>query len=384
MSNVNLRLFGESLAAFDRDGKPLLIGSRGAEALLIALALKPNGADLETLADLLFGDRGATESVLGLVGDLRTALRNVPGDAVIDRGAHLLLDAAEVGVDAREFDALLGAPSINAVRKAADLYRADLLERFTTGNASFDEWLAERRAMYWRAALILLGNLLAAQIRAGWWEEAVDTAGRLLSLDPSQEVVHRTLIRLQLEQGRPDSALRRYEECADLLKRQYGRNPDPETERLRTEIVAVLERHPAPREAVRMRAEGPRLVLLVEDDLVSSALVESYLREAGFEVVTANDGGDALVELGRRHFDLIVLDINIPTLSGLKVFEIMLQKQLDTPALFITGVSGTEVEMQSLEMGAAGFLRKPIRKEVLLPKIRGILRRSQRRTATNG
>jgi DNA-binding response OmpR family regulator len=60
------------------------------------------------------------------------------------------------------------------------------------------------------------------------------------------------------------------------------------------------------------------------------------------------------------------------------VFEIMLQKGMETPALFITGISGTDVEMQSLEMGAAGFLRKPIRKEVLLPRIRGILQRVQR------
>jgi FixJ family two-component response regulator len=59
----------------------------------------------------------------------------------------------------------------------------------------------------------------------------------------------------------------------------------------------------------------------------------------------------------------------------------MLQKRIDIPALFITGMSGTDVEMQSLEMGAAGFLRKPIRKEVLLPKIRGILQRSHRDTA---
>jgi FixJ family two-component response regulator len=74
----------------------------------------------------------------------------------------------------------------------------------------------------------------------------------------------------------------------------------------------------------------------------------------------------------------LILDINIPTLSGLKVFEIMLQKHIETPAVFITGMTGTDVETQSLEMGAAGFLRKPVRKDVLLPKIRGILQRGQR------
>ena len=215
-------------------------------------------------------------------------------------------------------------------------------------------------------------------------EEAVDTAGRLLSLDPSQEVVHRTLMRLQLDQGRADAALRRYEECRDILRREYHREPVEETERLHREILAVLEREPAPREVRRVQPDRPTLVLVVEDDLVSSALIESYLTSDGYEVAIVADGGDALIELGRRHFDLLVLDINIPTLSGLKVFEIMLQKQIDTPALFITGMPGVEVEMQSLEMGAAGFLRKPIRKEVLLPKIRGILQRSQRDAGAAG
>jgi CheY-like chemotaxis protein len=234
------------------------------------------------------------------------------------------------------------------------------------------------RLTYWRAALAIFGNLLTTQIRAGWWEEAVETAGRLLSLDPSQEVVHRTLMRLQLEQGRPDAALRRYQECADILRREYNREPGPETERLHREIERALEKTPAPREVTHTRPDGPVLVLVVEDELVSSALMESYLTDAGYDVVTVADGGDALLELGRRHFDLLILDINIPTLSGLKVFEIMLQKRIDIPALFITGMTGTDVEMQSLEMGAAGFLRKPIRKEVLLPKIRGILARGEK------
>jgi CheY-like chemotaxis protein len=194
--------------------------------------------------------------------------------------------------------------------------------------------------------------------------------------------VHRTLMRLQLEQGRPDAAMRRYHECAEVLRREYHREPGAETERLRREIENALERTPAPRE-VRTLVSGPVLILLVEDDLVSAALLEGFLSEASYEVVTVRDGADALLELGKRQFDLLVLDINVPTLTGLKVFEIMLQKRIETPALFITGMPGTEVETQSLEMGAAGFLRKPVVKDVLLHKIRGILQRSRRDTASS-
>lgn len=142
--------------------------------------------------------------------------------------------------------------------------------------------------------------------------------------------------------------------------------------------MATLERSPAPRQVRSDRADRPVLILLVEDDLVSSALIEEFLADAGYAVVTVSDGADALLELGRRQFDLLILDINVPTLNGLKVFEIMLQKGIATPALFVTGIPGAEVEAQSLEMGAAGFLRKPLRKETLLPRIRGILQRSRK------
>jgi CheY-like chemotaxis protein len=375
---LSIRLFGE-FSAIDYRGDALSIGNRRTQALIVYLALKIGGrTSINELGSLLFGDPGAEGQVRDVVRDLHYALRFLPHEILIDDGSTVRFNRAKVDVDARRLEELLGAPSMNSVRQAVEIYRGNLLEQFSSGIRPFDEWLGERRLTYWRAAIAIFGNLLTTQIRAGWWEEAVDTAGRLLSFDPSQEVVHRTLMRLQLEQGRPDAALRRYQECADILRREYKRDPVEETERLHREILRALELTPAPREVLRVQPSRPTLVLVVEDDLVSSALIESYLAEAGYEVAIVADGGMALVELGRRHFDLLVLDINIPTLSGLKVFEIMLQKQIDTPALFITGMPGTDVEMQSLEMGAAGFLRKPIRKEVLLPKIRGILQRSQR------
>ena len=130
--------------------------------------------------------------------------------------------------------------------------------------------------------------------------------------------------------------------------------------------------------------DSPVLILLVEDDMVSAALMEGFLTEAGYEVVTVADGADALIEISRRRFDLLLLDINVPTLNGLKLFEIMTQKEIETPAIFITGIAGPEVEAQSLEIGAADFLRKPIRKEMLLPRIRRILERKQRAASTPG
>ena len=106
--------------------------------------------------------------------------------------------------------------------------------------------------------------------------------------------------------------------------------------------------------------------------------IVSRLADAGYEIVTVGDGADALLELGKRKFDLLLLDINIPTLDGLRLFEIMIQKGIETPAIFVTGIGSPEIEARSLEIGAADFLRKPVRKEVLLPRVRAILQRRER------
>ncbi|HKO55864.1 MAG TPA: response regulator [Thermoanaerobaculia bacterium] len=378
MPLLSVRLFGE-LAATDYRGNTLAIGNKRTQALIVYLALRIDGdASFDEIARLLFSGDDAAAGVRGIVRDLQYVFRFLPPDVLLDDGQMVRFNPAAVSVDARRFAQLVDATSINATREGAELYRGNLLEGFITGIGAFDDWIANERLEYWRGAITVFGRLLAAQISAGWWEAAVDTASRLLSLDPTQEVVHRTLMRLQLEQGRPDAALRRYQECADILRREFSREPSPETARLHEEIVEALQATPAPREVLRKPVDRPVLILLVEDDLVSSALIEGFLTDAGYEVLGVTDGADALMEISRRKFDLLILDINIPTLNGLRLFEIMIQKGIETPAIFITGIAGAEVEARSLEIGAADFLRKPIRREVLLPRIRTILQRKER------
>lgn len=381
MPSLAIRLLGE-FSAVDHRGNSLSIGSARLKALVIYLALRlEEGGSVSEAGNLLFGDGQDTIHVADLVGELRHALRFVGGELVMVSGEVLRFNAAAVTVDAVEFETLAASPGINHTREAAERFSGNLLEGYHSGIASFDEWLRGEQLRFWRAGAGVFGRLLAAQIKAGWWEQAVETAGRLLSLDPSQEIVHRTLMRLQLEQGRPDAALRRYQECADILHRQFGTTPGPGTEKVHDEIKAALKTAPAPREAFRNPLNAPVLILLVEDDLVSAALVEGFLTEAGYEVLSVADGADGLIEISRRKFDLLILDINIPTLDGLRLFEIMIQKGIETPAIFITGVAGPEAEARSLEMGAADFLRKPLRKEVLLPRIRTILQHVQRAEA---
>ena len=382
MLRLKIRLLGE-YSAVDFHGNALSIGDVRTQALVVYLALLIDGKpSLREVAELVFDDPNAVIAVRGLIRNLNAALRFLPHDILVDEGSTIRFNRDTVEVDTHRFNQLIGVPSIKSTRRATEIYRGNLLEHFSTGLPAFDAWLDAQRQTFWRAALVAFSSLLAAQIRAGWWDDADETAGRLLALDPSQEVVHRTLIRLQLEQGRVDSALRRYHEYAEILRRDYNREPSEETKALYREIVEAIKKAPVLREV--KRDHSPVLILVLEDDLVSSALMYGFLNEAGYEVVSVTDGADVLLELGRRKFDLLILDINVPTLNGLQVFEIMLQKHIETPALFISGIAGTDVETQSLEMGAAGFLRKPIRKEVLLQRVRAILQRAQRAVQHGG
>jgi DNA-binding SARP family transcriptional activator len=377
MRLLTVRLFGE-FAATDHHGNSLSVGNKRTQALITYLALRiDSGGTRAEAADLLLGPHEPRQ-MSDLIDDLRYALRFLPREILVSEGDALRLNPAAVTVDAQRFEQSAARPSLDSTREAADLYRGNLLENYVSGSPAFDDWIADRRLHYWRLALGVLGRLLAAQMKAGWWQSAADTASQLLALDPTQEVVHRALMRLQLEQGRPDAALRRYHECADILQREFGTPPSAETERVHEEILSMLERAPAPREAFRAAGNTPVLVLLLEDDAVTSALLEGFLTEAGYEVVAVADGADALMELGRRQFDLLILDVNVPMIGGLRLFEIMIQKEISTPAIFITGVAGAEAEARSLEMGAADFLRKPVRREVLLPRIRAVLHSRQR------
>src|SRR5712692_5804938 len=373
MPVLTIRLFG-GFSATDQRGNSLAMGSRRAQALVIWLALhRDTPSPLQDFAALFKHD-----DVSSLARELRSALRFLPSNLLVGDSDAVRFRPGTVDIDTGRFDTLVSAGSIHAMRQAAEMYRGNLLEGYSSGIPAFDQWLSGERLHYWRAALSIFGKLLAAQIKAGWWESASETAGKLLSLDPTQEVVHRTLMRLQLEQGRADAALRRYQECCDILHREFHRSPSAETERVHEEILTALKKTPAPRDLFEKPFDRPVLILLVEDDAVSSALMEGFVADAGYEAVSVTDGADALLELGRREFDLLVLDINIPTLDGLRLFEIMIQKGIDTPAIFVTGSASPEVEARSLELGAADFLRKPIRKEALLPRIRSVLQRRQR------
>ena len=130
---------------------------------------------------------------------LLTIRQTFPGGdppLLIERGDTVALNPAAVEVDAHTLEQLLKTGTTAALEQAAALYRGELLEGIAAQDGPFEEWLLTERERLRELALEALGKLLGQQIGAGSVEGAIQTAGRLLALEPAEESVHRGLMRL--------------------------------------------------------------------------------------------------------------------------------------------------------------------------------------------
>ena len=112
--------------------------------------------------------------------------------------------------------------------------------------APFEEWLVGERERLRELALAALARLLAHQLQGSQDDAAQQTALKLVALDPLQEVVHRTLMRLFARRGRRDAALRQYQVCVDTLQRELSVEPEAETRQLYQEILRGRSAPPRP------------------------------------------------------------------------------------------------------------------------------------------
>ncbi|NQS89823.1 Flp pilus assembly complex ATPase component TadA [Patescibacteria group bacterium] len=114
-------------------------------------------------------------------------------------------------------------------------------------------------------------------------------------------------------------------------------------------------------------------ILVVEDDEDTRVLIARLLENSGYKVTLAEDGIDALLQMGKTNFNLILADINMPNLDGFKLLEMKIQKGIKEPVVFLTSRNSPEDEERAFELGAADYIKKPILKKILLSKIRNLL-----------
>jgi DNA-binding response OmpR family regulator len=116
-------------------------------------------------------------------------------------------------------------------------------------------------------------------------------------------------------------------------------------------------------------------LLVVDDDLELLGLVSYALRQAGYLVVEASDGMAALAAFEREEPSLVVLDVNLPRLSGLEVCK-RIRAMSRVPIMMLTVRSAEEDQVAALDLGADDYLTKPFSPRTLLARVRALLRRA--------
>ncbi len=122
-------------------------------------------------------------------------------------------------------------------------------------------------------------------------------------------------------------------------------------------------------------------ILIVEDDLSIQALLHDFIKEAGYHVVLAADGVEALAKYSEQSFDLVLLDIMLPKIDGYGVLEVIRQKS-DVPVIMLTALDDERDQLKGFDLQADDYITKPFSMPVLLRKIAAVLRRSSKQIDT--
>jgi DNA-binding SARP family transcriptional activator len=238
MAPLTLKLFGDVVLA--RDGAGEIALPRKTQILLGYLALNPDRRHpRDKLAALLWRDRPEKQARHSLRQCLFTLGKSLGEDErplIPADQNQLSLNRELVDVDVWRFERHFAAGSGEDLQQAAALYQGDLLAGLSFGQDSLDAWcVAERTRLrdQFYETLATLTSLHATTLNL---DEAILTGRRLVNLDPLREDAHRTLMRLYHRAGRRADALKQYEQCISILRRELNVEPEAATTRLHLEL----------------------------------------------------------------------------------------------------------------------------------------------------
>jgi two-component system, cell cycle response regulator CtrA len=118
-------------------------------------------------------------------------------------------------------------------------------------------------------------------------------------------------------------------------------------------------------------------VLLIEDDSATAQSIALMLKSESFNVY-ATDLGEEGIDLGKIYdYDIIILDLNLPDMSGFEVLRKLRVSKVKSPVLILSGLAGLEDKIKGLGFGADDYMTKPFHKDELVARIQAIVRRSK-------
>jgi DNA-binding SARP family transcriptional activator/CheY-like chemotaxis protein len=363
------------------DGQPCGVPTRKCEALLAYLAMRSDQSHRrDTLSALLWGDVGASQarhSLRQTIWRIKRAFAREARPVLITEGELVRLDASAIDVDVKTFERLAGSADPQDLARAAALYRGDLLEGLQLNEFRLDNWLAAERSRLHHLAIHVLTTQLQAALAADQPETAIGVASSLLALDATQEHVHRVLMRLYRQQGRPAEALQQYNLCARVLQQELAVEPDPATRQLCQEILIerarglTVDRLTPPTVAPPPRSPEPaQTVLVLESNPLIRATFERMLRNAGYEVAVRTPAGALSLPAGASYAAVIcglgssasrAQLLTRLRAHGYRGVVLFVTSEVPWPALSDRG--GLRVE----------YVRRPVRQSTLLDTLRQAL-----------
>ena len=117
-------------------------------------------------------------------------------------------------------------------------------------------------------------------------------------------------------------------------------------------------------------------LLVVEDDPAIASFLVKGLREAGFAVEHADNGGAALETASRESYDLAVVDLMLPGLDGLGLIEELRRRRIKLPVIILSAKRSVDDRVRGLQAGGDDYLTKPFAFEELLARVQALIRRS--------
>lgn len=118
-----------------------------------------------------------------------------------------------------------------------------------------------------------------------------------------------------------------------------------------------------------------KTIMVVDDEKRLVSVVEAYLSQEGFRIVTASNGREALILARQEKPDLIILDIMMPEMDGYEFMRLH-RKESETPIILLTAKVADDEKVIGLELGADDYITKPFRPRELVARVRAVLRRT--------
>ena len=118
-------------------------------------------------------------------------------------------------------------------------------------------------------------------------------------------------------------------------------------------------------------------ILLLEDDTLLNEIIEEFLLELGHEVTSTFDGQEAIETIYENAFDLLLLDVNVPSLNGFELLKSLKNNLIDIPSIFITSLHTSNDMQKGFDSGADDYIKKPFQLSELNLRINNIKRLRQ-------